>query len=61
MIDNMKSRDQQYKEHMPRFVATQNKYERMKKRGEQAAKEAMEQKQRVALLESQLEECQKVL
>ena len=60
MIDKLKLADRRYKEAMPTFARMTKKYDRMKTRGDQAAKEAIEHKQRVALLESQLQECQKV-
>ena len=45
---------------MPEFVKMKSRYDRMKTRGDQAAKEANEHEQRVALLESQLQDWQKV-
>ena len=61
MIDELKLADRRYKEEMPAFARMKNKYDRMKASRDQAAKEAIEHKKRVALLESQLQECQKVL
>ena len=61
MVDKLRWADRRYKEEMPAFARMKKKYGRMKASGDQAAKDVIEQKKRVALLESQLQECQKVL
>ena len=60
MIDKLKLADRQYKELMPKFVTMKSKYDRMKTCENQAAKEVIQHKQHVALLESQLQDWQKV-
>ena len=60
VIDQSKTADKLYKEMLPKYVSMKSKYDGVKRRGDQAAEKVKGQKQRVALLESELEECRKV-
>ena len=60
IIDQTKTADKLYKEILPKYVGIKNKYDDVKRREDQAAEQVKGQKQRVTLLESELEECRKV-
>ena len=61
MADDLKWVDKQYKEMRPKFVGMKEKYEQMQSSRKQAAKEVIELEEHALSVESQLQQCQKVL
>ena len=60
MLCELKFKDGQFKELMPKYLAMEKTGRRLQARAKRAVKEALEQKERATLLESQLEACEKV-